>query len=286
VLARERGVQTQQGDASLLDRSEVGHDLLQLVVDVFGIELGFIGGAGQGLDEGGPGREVPAGGDGPPDHRGAVPYRGDLGQLLVVGLVQHPLLERVQSFVQLEDKRGELGVKRADHRVQRPDRVASELGLDRTCLPHGLKGGAGRATQRDQESGGVVAVHLDWLAELLIEAEADKHGSLAVNPQLGTLAKLLRVPGRQRRQPQAAGELVNYLVGGVLDVQPEGLACVNELCYQRRGGIPDNLAVVVNPAPHGGLPDSFSAYRAAGAAEAFPGNDDPGHHRKNAGHDQ
>jgi hypothetical protein len=37
VLARERGVQTQQGDASLLDRSEVGHDLLQLVVDVFGV---------------------------------------------------------------------------------------------------------------------------------------------------------------------------------------------------------------------------------------------------------
>ena len=142
-----------------------------------------------------------------------MPYRGDLGQLLVVGLVQHPLLERVQSFVQLEDKPGELGVKRADHRVQRLDRVASKLGPDRT-LPHGLEGGAGRAAQRDQESGGVVAVHLDRLAQLLVEAEADGHGSLAVNPQLGTLAKLLRVPGRRPRQPQAAGELVNDLVGG------------------------------------------------------------------------
>jgi hypothetical protein len=27
---------------------------------------------------------------------GLAPYRGDLGQLLVVGLVQHPLLERIQ----------------------------------------------------------------------------------------------------------------------------------------------------------------------------------------------
>jgi hypothetical protein len=129
-------------------------------------------------------------------------------------------------------------------------------------------------------------VHLDWLAQLLIEAEADEHGSVSVNTQLGTLTKLLRVPGRQRRQPQAAGEPVNDLVGGVLDVEPEGLTCVNELCYQRWGGIPDNLAAVINPAPHGGLPDSFSAYRVAGAGEAFPGDDDPGHHRKNAGHDQ
>jgi hypothetical protein len=286
VLAREGGVQTQQGDAPVLDRSEVGHDLLELVVDVFGIELGFVGGAGQGLDEGGPGREVPAGGDGPPDHRGAVPYRGDLGQLLVVGLVQHPLLERVQSFVQLEDKRRELGVKRADHRVQRLDRVASKLGMDRTGLAQFIKGRTRRAAQRDQESGGVVAVHLDWLAELLIEAEADEHGSVAVNLQLRTLAKLLRVPDRWLRQPQAAGELVNDLVGGILDVQPEGLPCVNELCYQRWGGFPDNPAVVINPAPHGGLPDSFSADPAAGAAEAFLGDDDPGHHRENAGHDQ
>ena len=40
------------------------------------------------------GREVPARREGPPDHRGAAPYRGDLGQFLVVGLVQHPLLGR------------------------------------------------------------------------------------------------------------------------------------------------------------------------------------------------
>ena len=37
VLACERGVQDQQGGTSLLDRGEVGHDLLQLVADVFGL---------------------------------------------------------------------------------------------------------------------------------------------------------------------------------------------------------------------------------------------------------
>ena len=41
------------------------------------------------------------------------------------------------------------------------------------------------------------------------------------------------------------------LVGRVLDVEPEGLACLNELRYQRRGGLPDDLAGVINPAPHG-----------------------------------
>jgi hypothetical protein len=40
VLARERGVQTQQGDAPLLDRGEVGHDLLKLVADVLGRRAG------------------------------------------------------------------------------------------------------------------------------------------------------------------------------------------------------------------------------------------------------
>ena len=50
-FACERGVQDQQGGTPLLDRGEVGHDLLQLVVDVFGVQLGFAGGAGQGLDE-------------------------------------------------------------------------------------------------------------------------------------------------------------------------------------------------------------------------------------------
>ena len=44
VLTCERGVQAQQGGTSLLDRGEVGHDLLQLVVDVFGVQLGFAGG--------------------------------------------------------------------------------------------------------------------------------------------------------------------------------------------------------------------------------------------------
>jgi hypothetical protein len=52
-------------------------------------------------------------------------------------------------------------------------------------------------------------------------------------------------------QPQAGGQLVDDLVGRVLDVEPEGLACLNELRYQRRGGLPDDLAGVINPAPHG-----------------------------------
>jgi len=85
-------VQDQQGGTSLLDRGKVGHDLLELVVDVFGVQLGFAGGTGQGLDERRPGRKVPAWRDDPPGHRGPAPYRGDFGQLLVVGLVQHPLL--------------------------------------------------------------------------------------------------------------------------------------------------------------------------------------------------
>jgi hypothetical protein len=33
-------------------------------------------------------------------------------------------------------------------------------------------------------------------------------------------------------QPQAGGQLVNDLVGWILDVEPEGLAGLNELCYQ------------------------------------------------------
>jgi hypothetical protein len=32
-----------------------------------------------------------------------VPYRSNLGELLVVGLAQYPLLERIQPIVQPED---------------------------------------------------------------------------------------------------------------------------------------------------------------------------------------
>jgi len=42
----------------------------------------------------------------------------------------------------------------------------------RPTFDPGIKGGARRAARRDQESGGVVAVHFDALAQLLIEAEA------------------------------------------------------------------------------------------------------------------
>ena len=74
--------------------------------------------------------------------------------------------------------------------MQRPDRVTSKLGRDRPCLAQGIEGRARRAAQRDQESGGVVAVHFDRLAELLIEAEADEHDPLPVDLQLRALAKL------------------------------------------------------------------------------------------------
>jgi hypothetical protein len=85
---------------------EVGHDLLQLVVDVFGVQLSLAGGAGQGLDERYPGGQVPAGDEGPPGHRGPVAYRGDLGQFLVVGLAEDPLLELIQPLVQPEGRAG------------------------------------------------------------------------------------------------------------------------------------------------------------------------------------
>jgi hypothetical protein len=106
-------------------------------------------------------------------------------------------------------------------------------------------------------------VHLDGLAELLIEAEADEHGHILVNLQPRALAKLPGVLDCCRGQPQAAGELVKDLTGGVLDVQPEGLACLNELCHQRRGRLPDHLGVVIDPALLGGLPDPLSACRLA-----------------------
>jgi hypothetical protein len=178
-------------------------------------------------------------------------YGADLAQLPVVGLVHDPLGERIQSFVQLEGQRGELGVERADHRMQRPDRVAAKLGTDRTCLAQDLKGRARRAAQRDQVSGGAIAVHLDGLAEMLVQAEAHEQGPVWVSLQPRALAELLGVLDRERVQPQPGGELVDDLVGRVLDVQPEGLARPDELRYQRRRRLPDHLARPINPAPHG-----------------------------------
>jgi hypothetical protein len=67
-----------------------------------GIRLGFARGAGQGLDERLAGREVPAWRDDPPRDDGPAPYRGDPGQLLVVGLVQHPLLGLAQLLIEAE----------------------------------------------------------------------------------------------------------------------------------------------------------------------------------------
>jgi hypothetical protein len=55
----------------------------------------------------------------------------------------------------------------------------------------------------------------------------------------------------QRVQPQQGGQLVNDLISRILDIQPEGLACLNELRHQRQGGVPNDLAGMINPAPHG-----------------------------------
>jgi hypothetical protein len=52
-------------------------------------------------------------------------------------------------------------------------------------------------------------------------------------------------------QGQAGGQLVNDLVGRVLDIQPERLSRCDKLRYQPRGGIPDNRTGVIDPAPHG-----------------------------------
>jgi hypothetical protein len=84
-------------------------------------------------------------------------------------------------------------------------------------------------------------VHFDRLAELLIEAEPDEHDPVAVHLQLRALAKLSGVRHRQRGQPQQGGQLVNDLIGRILDIQPKGLARLNELRYQRLGGIPNDL---------------------------------------------
>jgi hypothetical protein len=114
-------------------------------------------------------------------------------------------------------------------------------------------------------------VHFDELVELLIEAEADEHGAVAVNLQLGALAKLFRVFDRERVQPQDRGQLVDDLAGRVLDVQPEGLACLNELLYQRQGGIPNDLAGMINPAPHGSqTTPPLAAPRPDGSLTASP----------------
>ena len=51
----------------------------------------------------------------PADLRGPAVYSADLAQFPVVGLVHYPLAERIQSFVQHEGQRDELGAERADH---------------------------------------------------------------------------------------------------------------------------------------------------------------------------
>jgi hypothetical protein len=86
--------------------------------------------------------------------------------------------------------------------------------------------------------------------EPIVEAEAYGQCPVPVNLQLGALAKLFGVLDRQRMQTRPGGQLVNELISRVLDVQPERLTRSYELRHQRRGGIPDDFAGVINPAPH------------------------------------
>jgi hypothetical protein len=73
----------------------------------------------------------------------------------------------------------------------------------------------------------------------------------------------------QRGQPQGGGQLVNELVGRVLDVQPERLARRNELSYQRGGRIPDDLAAVINPAAHDASPFGRGSLPAVCASQSL-----------------
>ena len=65
-------------------------------------------------------------------------------------------------------------------------------------------------------------MHLDRLAELVIESEADKQRDVSVYLQLGALAKLPGALHPRWMQPQAHGEVVNNLIGRILDIEPEG----------------------------------------------------------------
>src|SRR6185437_10087456 len=117
----------------------------------------------------------------------------------------------------------------------------------------------------------------NWVySELLIEAEPDEHDPVAVHLQLRALAKLSGVLHRQRGQPQQGGRLVNDLIGRILDIQPKGLARLNELRYQRLGGIPNDLPGLINPAPHGSrLRDSVRPTgrpRMGGRGQRAPGH--------------
>src|SRR5262249_44075940 len=83
------------------------------------------------------------------------------------------------------------------------------------------------------------------------EPEADHHDHAAVDLQLPPLAELLGVLDRQRVQSQAGGEPVDDLVGRGLDVEPEGLASLDELPDERWWGPAHNLGAMVGPATHG-----------------------------------
>jgi hypothetical protein len=63
-------------------------------------------------------------------------------------------------------------------------------------------------------------------------------------------AALSPTPADRRGPAPDRGDLGELLVVG-LDVQPKGLVCLDELRDQRQGGLPNDLAGVINPASHG-----------------------------------
>src|SRR5215469_11578369 len=251
VIACQRRLQAQQRNAPLLDRREVGHKPLQFVTEILEVHLGFGGCPRQRQDQRHPGRQVPAWYQGLAHLGGLVPDGGDLGQVVVVGLAQHLLLHRVQPFVQPHDERRERIVQRTDQAMHRLDGVGFQQRPHACFLAQGIQGRARGPVQGDQEPGRVIAVHLNRLAQLLVEPEADHHGDAAVDLQLPPLAELLGVLHRQRVQSQTGGEPVDDLVGRVLDVEPEGPAILDELPDERRWGLLQDVGAVIDPAAHG-----------------------------------
>ena len=97
-------------------------------------------------------------------------------------------------------------------------------------------------------------MHFDQLAEIVVETKPDEHGAISVHLQLCPPAELFCVLESQWVEFQKSRELVDDLVGRVLDIEPKGLASLNELCYQRPGWVPHQLAAIVNPGPHATSP--------------------------------
>src|SRR5215470_17471439 len=78
-------------------------------------------------------------------------------------------------------------------------------------------------------------------------------------------------------QSQEGSQLVDDLIGRIFDIQPKRLSCLNELRYQRRRGVPDDLPGVIDPASHGSqtTPPPAPPRSAAWLAGAYSGRSGP-----------